>query len=122
MKKYGTSYYYATLFFPARIKNDVMTLYKFVRIPDLVVDDANVTSSAARDALNDMRTDWEEAYNTGDLSHIVRGDSVELFRRCHIPFSLSRDFRDAMIMDTEKLRYDTYEELQQYMYGSAMVV
>ncbi len=38
MRRYGTSYYYATLFFPRRIKRDVMTLYAFVRIPDLIVD------------------------------------------------------------------------------------
>lgn len=27
-----------------------------------------------------------------------------------------------MLLDTEKFRYNTYEELQAYMYGSAMVV
>lgn len=27
-----------------------------------------------------------------------------------------------MLADTEKNRYDTYAELQEYMYGSAMVV
>lgn len=122
MRKYGTSYYYATLFFPRRIKDDVMTLYKFVRIPDLVVDDGNVTSAAARIALDELWNEWEIAYNAADISHAVRWDCVEIFLRCHIPFALSKDFWDAMIMDTEKWRYDTYEELQQYMYGSAMVV
>lgn len=122
MKKYGTSYYYATLFFPRRIKDDVMTLYKFVRIPDLVVDDGTISLGEARTALDQLWNEWEEAYSAWDISHPVRWDSVEIFLRCHIPFSLSKDFRDAMIMDTEKQRYDTYEELQQYMYGSAMVV
>lgn len=72
MKKYGTSYYYATLFFPRRIKDDVMTLYKFVRIPDLVVDDGNVTSAAARSALDELWNEWEIAYNNANIAHPVR--------------------------------------------------
>ena len=39
MQQFGTSYYYATLFFPEDIKKDVFTLYKFVRVADEIVDD-----------------------------------------------------------------------------------
>jgi hypothetical protein len=39
MQQFGTSYYYATLFFPQEIKKAVMQLYKLVRIPDQIVDE-----------------------------------------------------------------------------------
>lgn len=122
MKKYGTSYYYATLFFPASIKDDVMTLYAFVRIPDLVVDVKDQDADSAKKELLKMWEEWEKAYSDRDVLHKTRWDAVRLFYRHDIPFALSRAFWDAMLLDTEKFRYNTYEELKTYMYGSAMVV
>jgi phytoene synthase len=43
-------------------------------------------------------------------------------KRFDIPYAYSEAFLDAMIQDTWKKRYATYEELEQYMYGSAAVV
>ncbi len=122
MKKYGTSYYYATLFFPRTMKEKVMTLYKFVRIPDLVVDNKNISDDDARAKLNAMRDEREIAYNQQDSHHTVRWDAVSLFHDSKIPFELSRTFWQAMLQDAEKKTYDTYSELQDYMNGSAMVV
>lgn len=64
MKQYGTSYYYATLFFPKNIKNDVITLYKFVRIPDLVVDNKTTTPESAKAELQEMQEHWLQCYKT----------------------------------------------------------
>lgn len=122
MKKYGTSYYYATLFFPASIKDDVMTLYAFVRIPDLVVDLKDQDPMSAKKQLLEMWTEWERAYMERNLLHETWWESVKLFYKCEIPFDLSKSFWDAMLLDTEKFRYKTYDELYWYMYGSAMVV
>jgi phytoene/squalene synthetase len=72
MKSYGTSYYYATLFFPKDIKNKVLALYKFVRVPDLVVDNQNTTSEAAKEELEQMWDEWEIVYNTKEYTHPVR--------------------------------------------------
>ena len=72
MKRYGTSYYYATLFFPNKIKKKVILLYKFVRIPDLVVDNESITDKEAKNELQMMRDDWEKAYNNKDIKHIIR--------------------------------------------------
>ncbi len=122
MRKYGTSYYYATLFFPRHVKKDVMTLYAFVRIPDLVVDDKERSGQDAKRILQEMWKEWQKAYEEKDIAHERWGSAVELFHRKKIPFLSSESFWDAMLMDTEKSLYETYEELQQYMYGSAMVV
>lgn len=72
MKKYGTSYYYATLFFPASIKDDVMTLYAFVRIPDLVVDVKDQDADSAKKELLKMWEEWEKAYSNRDVLHKTR--------------------------------------------------
>ena len=122
MKQYGTSYYYATLFFPSHIKNKVLTLYKFVRIPDLIVDNKNIWSEAAKEELEQMRQDRKLAYETKDSHHAVRWDSVSLFHENYIPFDLSESFWKAMLQDTEKKTYETHHELYEYMHWSAMVV
>jgi phytoene/squalene synthetase len=77
MRQYGTSYYYATLFFPRRIQQDVITLYAFVRIPDLVVDDVDAMKtdggkSLARQQLLDMRDVRSTAYHAQETHHQVR--------------------------------------------------
>jgi len=69
MKQYGTSYYYATLFFPRDIQKRVMKLYAFVRIPDLVVDQKNGNDQEARNTLLAMRSEREKAYTAHDTQH-----------------------------------------------------
>ena len=67
MKQYGTSYYYATLFFPHDIKIKVLELYKFVRIPDLIVDNKNVASEEAKETLENMWNEWKNVYDNRDF-------------------------------------------------------
>ena len=135
IKRYGKSYYLATLFFPAHVSKDTMELYKFVRIPDQIVDgevqDANqlpIASnleehySSAHAKLIKMRQERKLAYEEKNKRHVLRGDSVELFNRKEIPFEYSKAFFEAMLKDTTNHRYQTYEQLKDYMYGSASVV
>ncbi len=109
-------------FFPHHIKNKVLTLYKFVRIPDLVVDNKNIWSDAAKAELERMRDERKIAYDTKDIQDKIWWDSVSLFHENYIPFELSHAFWKAMLQDTEKKSYETYHELHEYMYWSAMVV
>ncbi|USN55324.1 MAG: squalene/phytoene synthase family protein [Candidatus Peribacteria bacterium] len=55
MKKYGKTYYLATLFFPRQIKQDIFLLYSFVREADNLVDAAQVDLAQAKIALQDMQ-------------------------------------------------------------------
>lgn len=93
-----------------------------MRIPDLIVDNKNIWSDAARAELQQMRDERKTAYETKDSHHEVRWDSVSLFHENYIPFALSESFWKAMIQDTDKKTYETYHELHEYMYWSAMVV
>jgi 15-cis-phytoene synthase len=122
MKQYGTSYYYASLFFPKKVKQKVVELYRFVRIPDLIVDDKDVWSDIAKTKLQQMREDRSDAYNNRSAQHPIRWNASLLFHKNHIPFRLSHEFWQSMLQDTEKKTYETYGELQEYMNGSAMVV
>ena len=44
-KKYGTSFYFATQFFPREMREGIYAIYAFARIPDEIVDDPNLTDA-----------------------------------------------------------------------------
>ena len=122
IQKYGKSYYLASLFFPAKIKQAVFVLYDFVRIPDNVVDDPSLSLEQKKAQLISMQAERQKAYNDQDITNSKRWRFVSLFLSYTIPIDYSQAFYEAMLMDTQVFRYVSYTQLQSYMYGSAEVV
>lgn len=142
--KYGTSYAIATGFFPKETAKKVLLLYSFVRIPDNIVDDVSRKSKVeshndtwslkleawsldkhyaqAKTKLLALRDERTHAYTNNLTQDTQRGQYVSLFKYNQIPFQYSLDFYQAMIDDCTIHRYDTYTQLEWYMYGSASVV
>ncbi len=128
MKTHGTSYYIWTLFFPKEIKEDVFTLYAFVRVPDDIVDSVVLSEDEKKRDISDFcrlfwkHYEWEVEQIGKREREVVIGEWCELFHRYEMPKEWIEAFLDAMIADTKKKSYRTYEELQTYMYGSAEVI
>ena len=121
--KHGKSYFFATRFFPEDLRLATHALYAFFRVPDEIVDNpATVGVTDAKTALEAWKARWKQAYETKESDNDVLLAAADTFHRFKIPFEYSDAFLDAMIQDTWKDRYATYEELQTYMYGSAAVV
>lgn len=122
-KQHGTSYYFATTFFPRDIRDATYALYGFFRLPDEIVDSAQGTDNEeVKKILTEFQNDWKQCYKgKGSENPIIRA-AVFVFHTYNIPFALSTDFLDAMMQDTEKTSYANYSELEQYMYGSACTV
>jgi phytoene synthase len=119
IKRYGTGYYRATFFFPKKIREAVWTLYRFVRLPDEIVDtelgDKNAKLRAWEDA-------WGVVVRGGDTTNKVMHNFKHTADTYNIPLVYIPDFFAAMRQDLTKDRYATYAELGQYMHGSATVV
>jgi len=120
-KKYGTSYYLATLFLPVHIRNAVFILYAFVRIPDEYVDNPEKNTDP-KEKIRAWQNEWNTTYHTGKGTEPLLEATREVFMTYSIPFELSIKFTDAMLQDLVKARYQTYNELKEYMHGSAEVV
>ncbi len=120
-QRHGTSYYLATLFLKKRLREAVFVLYAFVRIPDEIVDNPP-PGADPKALLTAWKNDWILCYDTGECSDDILRATRELFLTYHIPFSLSIEFIDAMIMDLSVTRYEDYAALRRYMRGSAEVV
>jgi len=122
-RKYGTSFYFATQFFPRETRDGIYAIYAFARIPDEIVDDHNKKGKAESLAeLNEWREKWLEAMSAGRSDDAVMNAIVKAFRKYKIPVEEGEAFLSSMFMDEEKASYANYAELEEYMYGSAGVI
>ncbi len=144
MQKYinnhGTSYRLANYFFPQDIKEEVIGLYAFVRIPDDIVDSNKTPNKEKREQLDVLVSQanhilqgnrkhkewkekkWREREETENERNNICFFVREIVNKYEIPQEWITAFFDAMYKDLEVNRYTTYQELQGYMYGSAEVV
>lgn len=123
-KKYGTSFYFATQFFPREMREGIYAIYAFARIPDEIVDDSSCTNrDEAVRKLNAWCEEWREAMWMGrsDSDPVLNFIAVT-FRKYKIPMEDCEAFLRSMYMDEEKFAYANYGELEDYMYGSAGVI
>lgn len=122
-KKHGTSYALATKFFPKEKRLATEALYAFFRVPDDLVDVAHANDHhAAKQALDRFQDNWRNAIDSGTSEDPILRCTAWAFRRFAIPMEYGEAFLEAMKQDTEVERYESYEDLRQYMYGSAVVV
>ena len=122
-RQFGTTYYFAARRFSPREAQKVHALYAFVRIPDEWVDNpGDLTIPEVKKLL----ADWRNQFRNGMSGYIPKDGAMRAFcdvaRECNIPPSEAECFMDAMEMDLEVTRYQTFEDLRGYMRGSAAAV
>lgn len=121
---HGKTYYLATLLLPKAKRPHVHALYGFARYADEIVDDLASTLSIPEKAA--LLKSWGE----GVLSDISRGTSddhvgralVDTVRRFDIPIEHFEAFLHSMTMDLSVTHYQSYDDLIEYVYGSAAVI
>lgn len=122
-KKYGTSFFFATQFFPRETRDGIYAIYAFARIPDEIVDDpAKLGKDTTIAKLNEWRDSWLAAMSAGSSEDDVMNAIVYMFRKYQIPVEEGDAFLRSMFMDEERSTYANYAELEDYMYGSAGVI
>lgn len=127
-KKYGKSFYFGTLILSKDQRDATCALYAFFRFPDEYVDTYfRDQKDIALEKLERWKALWKACYEGIDFDAdeeermIVRATKY-IFDTYKIPYEYSQAFLAAMVQDTHKERYETYQELEGYMYGSAVVV
>lgn len=123
-RRYSRTYYYSAHFFPRSIRAHVCALYAFFRLPDEIVDDIKRDDPFAdpRRELSRFREEFERAWSAGVTSHAILRAYCATALRFGIPKAWSDSFLDSMAMDLSVTRYETYDDLRRYVYGSAEVV
>lgn len=119
-RRTGKTFYYATKLLPQRIRHATYVLYAFFRIADEVVDSVNdLTPAEQRTRLEDLRDEALGRRETADPVILAFRDLCDEYA---IPDEEVTAFVAAMLADIEKDRYATYEDLEDYMRGSAAAV
>lgn len=121
---HGKTYYLATLLLPARKRPYVHALYGFARYADEIVDDLASTLSPQEKA-DALRT-WSKGLLTdlqaGRSSDHIGRALVDTVQKFQIPHQHFVDFLHSMEMDLTVTEYNTYQDLHEYVYGSAAVI
>jgi len=122
--KHGKTYYLATLLLPPEKRPYVHALYGFARYADEIVDDLASTLSDEEKAeqLNTWGKNFLEIFESGETSDPVCLAVLDTVRRWKIPREHFEAFLHSMTMDLTITQYQTYEDLYEYVYGSAAVI
>lgn len=121
---HGKTYYLATLLLPANKRPYVHALYGFARYADEIVDDLASTLSEEEKASH-LRS-WGATViadiRSGKSDDLIGRALVDTVKTFEIPVSYFEAFMKSMEMDLTVTRYRTYDELMEYVYGSAVVI
>lgn len=122
-RKNGTTYYWSTTVLPAVKRHHVHALYGFCRHADDIVDDlGDVPTDVRAKALADFGDRFFEDLAAGDSDDLVLKAMVHTVRAFRIDPECVRRFLRSMTMDLTVERYETYDDLLDYMDGSAAVI
>lgn len=112
------TYYNSSKYFPEEKRDDVAILYAFVRIADNFVD------AQPQDApgFHRFKDEYLDHRRGGASKNPVIQAYVDLSKRYDFPDQWSDAFLQSMEWDLSRHRYETIEELKEYIYGSADVI
>jgi phytoene synthase len=122
--QHGKTYYLATLLLPKEKRPYVHALYGFARYADEIVDDLSSTLT-----IDEKRT-FLRSWGAGRIADLRSGKSsdhigralVDTVNRFKIPIEHFEAFLHSMEMDLYRTEYQNYEDLMEYVYGSAAVI
>ena len=121
---HGKTYFLATLLLPKAKRPFVHALYGFARYADEIVDDLASELTVAE------KTEVLDTWGSKVLSDLKRGVSedavgralIDTVNRFDIPHEYFAAFLHSMTMDLTIQAYESYEDLLEYVYGSAAVI
>lgn len=122
--EHGKTYFLATRLLPAAKRPYVHALYGLARYADEIVDriDTSFTPAARAEALNRWADVFMADLARGHSDDPVAAAAVDTAVRWSIPADHFNAFFHSMTMDLTVTQYQTYDDLFEYVYGSAAVI
>tara|TARA_B100000900_G_C20585068_1_gene719206 strand:- start:87 stop:935 length:849 start_codon:yes stop_codon:yes gene_type:complete len=118
--RYSTSFFRAVSLLSPVIRQDIHNIYGFVRFADEIVDTFHKYNQEK--LLNQFEKDFYQSLKDGISLNPVLNSFQKTILKYDIDISLVDAFMKSMKMDLHKTQYNSKEEYEQYIYGSADVV
>ena len=122
--KHGKTYYLATLLLPKEKRPYVHALYGFARYADEIVDDlaSQLSEREKETKLNNWGNLVLADLKSGSSQDPIAAALVDTATKFSIPISYFEAFLHSMKMDLSVTEYHSYQDLYEYVYGSAAVI
>lgn len=121
---HGKTYYLATLLLPKEKRPYVHALYGFARYADEIVDD--LASTLSLDQKSALLKNWSDGIlrdlKDGSSKDPIGAALVDTVTKFKIPMVYFESFIHSMTMDLSISEYQNYDDLMEYVYGSAAVI
>ncbi len=118
--KYSTSFSLAVKMLSPSIRAAIYNIYGFVRFADEIVDTFH--DYKKEELLDDFEKEYYKAIENGISLNPILNSFQSTVLKYHIPDHLIAAFLKSMRADLSKTVYETQEEYNEYIYGSADVV
>lgn len=121
---HGKTYYLATLLLPPAKRPYVHALYGFARYADEIVDDlaSTLTDQEKAAALTSWANTFFADFDSGKSQDPICRAVLDTVHRWNIPREHFEAFIHSMTMDLTVTEYKTFDDLYEYVYGSAAVI
>ena len=119
-KKYSTSFSLALKMLSPTIRSAIYNIYGFVRFADEIVDTFH--DYKKEELLDDFEKEYYKALDNGISLNPILNSFQATVKRYNITDDLVKSFLKSMRADLSKTAYETQEEYNEYIYGSADVV
>ena len=119
-KKYSTSFSLAVKMLSSKIRKDIYNIYGFVRFADEIVDTFHDFDKEL--LMKHFERDYYLAKEQGISLNPILSSFQQTVNRYKIPDQMVQAFLKSMKADLYKTEYQTKEEYDAYIYGSADVV
>ena len=121
---HGKTYFLATLLLPKAKRPFVHALYGFARFADEIVD--NLSSTLTEIEKAQTLHSWGDKIlvdlKSGTSNDAIGRALIDTVQRFAIPHAHFEAFLHSMAMDLVVQEYETYDDLMEYVYGSAAVI
>jgi len=119
-KKYSTSFSLAVNLLSPKIRKAIYSIYAFARFADEIVDSFHDFNK--KELLNEFEQDYYKAYHQNISLNPILNCFQHTVKKYNITDDLIQSFIKSMRADLNKETYETVEEYNEYIYGSADVV
>ena len=119
-KSYSTSFSLAVYMLSPSIRDAIYSIYGFVRFADEIVDSFHGYEKEY--LINDFEKEYYKSYEAGISLNPILNSFQHTIKEYNITDDLVQAFMRSMKLDLVKQNYESQEEYNEYIYGSADVV